>query len=99
FNHSIHVKKGVGCVTCHGRVDQMAEIRQGSNMQMSWCLDCHRTPQPNLRPRQYITSMQEVVPGQGTIEAKSSEAGSTTSQNPATMYDAHPATSCTTCHR
>jgi len=23
FDHSIHVSKGVGCSTCHGRVDQM----------------------------------------------------------------------------
>jgi hypothetical protein len=57
FNHSIHVAKGVGCATCHGRVDQMAEIRQEAPLTMRWCLDCHRDPAPNLRPRELITSM------------------------------------------
>ncbi|MCU1279551.1 MAG: Molybdopterin oxidoreductase, partial [bacterium] len=99
FNHSIHVAKGVGCVTCHGRVDHMAEIRQWSNMQMSWCLDCHRDPKPNIRPHKYITAMIEEAPGQGTIEAHFSESGSGTAQNPQTMSDVHTRTSCSTCHR
>jgi len=99
FNHSIHVAKGVGCVTCHGRVDQMAEIRQGPNMQMSWCIDCHRDPKPNIRPRQFITAMVEQAPGQGEIEAHHSESGFNTAQDPQTMNDVHSRTSCTTCHR
>ena len=44
FNHSIHVKKGVGCETCHGRVDQMPLMLQQNSLQMEWCLDCHREP-------------------------------------------------------
>jgi hypothetical protein len=44
FNHSIHVKKGVGCETCHGRVDRMPLMLQKSSLQMEWCLDCHRDP-------------------------------------------------------
>ena len=44
FNHSIHVKKGVGCETCHGRVDQMPLMYQNPSLQMRWCLDCHRNP-------------------------------------------------------
>src|SRR5438067_2695070 len=81
FNHSIHVAKGVGCVTCHGRVDQMAEIRQGPSMQMGWCLDCHRNPSPNLRPREYITAMIDTDEGREkygwpAIEGKFSESGS-----------------------
>ena len=57
FNHSIHVKKGVGCETCHGRVDKMALMYQQSNMQMRWCLDCHREPEKYVRPREFITKM------------------------------------------
>ena len=57
FNHSIHVNKGVGCETCHGRMDQMPIAEKASPMTMSWCLDCHRNPVPNLRPREAITSM------------------------------------------
>jgi hypothetical protein len=99
FNHSIHVAKGVGCVTCHGRVDQMAEINQHAPLTMGWCLDCHRDPQPNLRPHKFITSMKEHVEGQGEIPAMHSESGQPTSQSPMTMNDVHSRTSCSTCHR
>ena len=51
FNHSIHVKKGVGCETCHGRVDRMPLMLQKSSLQMEWCLNCHRDPAQYLRPR------------------------------------------------
>src|SRR6185312_1142784 len=51
FDHSIHVAKGVGCETCHGRVDQMARVEQAEPLTMGWCLSCHRNPTPNLRPR------------------------------------------------
>jgi hypothetical protein len=57
FNHSIHVKKGVGCETCHGRVDQMPLMKQQSSLEMRWCLDCHRNPEKYVRPRQFITMM------------------------------------------
>lgn len=57
FNHSIHVKKGVGCETCHGRIDQQALTWQEPSLQMRWCLDCHRNPAPNLRPADKITTM------------------------------------------
>jgi hypothetical protein len=57
FNHSIHVAKGVGCETCHGRVDRMPLMAQVSTLQMEWCLDCHRDPTRYLRPRSEITTM------------------------------------------
>ncbi|WP_437790158.1 cytochrome c3 family protein [Sorangium sp. So ce693] len=57
FNHAIHVNKGVGCVTCHGRVDQMPEVRQATPMTMGWCLECHRAPERHLRPLSAITDM------------------------------------------
>jgi len=50
FNHSIHVNKGVGCSTCHGRVDQMPIAYQASTLQMEWCLECHRAPERFVRP-------------------------------------------------
>ena len=56
FNHSIHVNKGVGCVECHGRMDQMPLMYQAKSLYMTWCLDCHRNPAPNLRPPDQITS-------------------------------------------
>lgn len=57
FDHSIHVNKGVGCESCHGRVDRMAYVYQQAPMSMEWCLDCHRSPQEHLRPRSEITTM------------------------------------------
>jgi len=57
FDHSIHVNRGVGCVTCHGRVDEMAAVYQVQPLTMRWCLDCHRDPTPSLRPRSEVTNM------------------------------------------
>ena len=57
FNHSIHVKKGVGCVTCHGRVDQMPLVWQEKTLLMEWCLDCHRQPEKYVRPPDQVFNM------------------------------------------
>jgi len=57
FNHSIHVAKGIGCSTCHGRVDQMPLTRKRQTLYMKWCLECHRDPQKYVRPRDKIYDM------------------------------------------
>ncbi len=57
FNHSIHVNKGIGCASCHGRVDQMPLMYAQNTLQMEWCLDCHRNPAKNLRPTSEIYNM------------------------------------------
>jgi hypothetical protein len=62
FNHSIHVSKGVGCETCHGRVDRMPLMFQAESLQMEWCLDCHRDPSRFVRPLDQITTMGYVRP-------------------------------------
>ena len=91
FNHSIHVNKGVGCVTCHGRVDEMGAVYQQAPLTMAWCLDCHRNPAPNLRPAEAITSMTWKPPeGVDPVQY---------GQDLAKQYDVHSRTSCTTCHR
>jgi hypothetical protein len=58
FNHSIHVKKGVGCSTCHGRVDEMPIAYQASSLQMEWCLECHRAPERFVRDVKEIFNME-----------------------------------------
>lgn len=58
FDHSVHVGGGIGCVTCHGRVDQMAEVHQSAPLTMQWCLACHREPEPHLRPLDRIADME-----------------------------------------
>src|SRR5881296_534723 len=58
FDHSIHVNKGVGCSTCHGRVDQMPIAYQASTLQMEWCVGCHRNPEKFVRPQDKIFDME-----------------------------------------
>jgi hypothetical protein len=62
FNHSIHISKGIGCVTCHGRVDQMPMTIQASSLQMEWCIGCHRTPEKYIRPRDQVFNMSHKPP-------------------------------------
>ena len=62
FSHSIHVNKGVGCETCHGRIDQMEVVSQVEPLSMGWCLECHRQPELYLRPKSEVTTMGYVHP-------------------------------------
>ncbi len=57
FNHSIHIAKGVGCSTCHGRVDRMPITWRAQTLYMKWCIECHRQPEKFLRPRSEIYNM------------------------------------------
>jgi hypothetical protein len=57
FNHEIHVNKGIGCESCHGRVDEMPLMYEQNTLQMEWCLDCHRNPAKNVRPTSQIYNM------------------------------------------
>ena len=57
FNHEIHVNKGIGCASCHGRVDEMPLMYMQNSLQMEWCLNCHRNPSANLRPTTEIYNM------------------------------------------
>ncbi len=58
FNHSAHLAAGVGCSSCHGRIDQMEVVRQDQPLNMGWCLECHRDPTPSLRPKDQVTNME-----------------------------------------
>ncbi|MCX6903861.1 MAG: cytochrome c3 family protein [Verrucomicrobia bacterium] len=57
FNHAVHVNRGVSCVSCHGQVNQMVEVRHEKPLTMAFCLDCHRNPAPNLRPPEQVYNM------------------------------------------
>ena len=57
FNHEIHVNKGIGCASCHGRVDEMPIMYEENSLQMEWCLNCHRDPGKNMRPTSEIYNM------------------------------------------
>lgn len=92
FNHSIHVNKGIGCSTCHGRVDLMPTVWQVASLQMEWCLQCHRAPEKFVRPRDQIFNMEwQPGPDQERLGRELVKA-----------YDIKSAavlTSCSTCHR
>ena len=89
FNHSVHVAAGVGCVSCHGRVDQMDVVYQHAPLSMAWCLDCHRNPDPHLRPRGEVTNM-----AWDRVEANYDPA-----RDPARTRDLNPPQHCSGCHR
>ena len=95
FNHSIHVNKGVGCSTCHGRVDQMPIAYQASTLQMEWCLECHRHPERAVRQKDKIFDM-EWRP-QNTTDTELSYGKDLV--NKYHIQDAKVLTSCSTCHR
>ena len=69
FDHSIHVHKGVGCTTCHGRIDEMPLTYQAPSLLMEWCLDCHRAPARHLRPRADVFDVRWVDEDQTVGEA------------------------------
>ena len=87
FNHSIHVAKGIGCESCHGRVDKMNLMYQASPLTMEWCLSCHREPEKYVRPRDQVFNM-------GYVTANQKEIGSRLVQE----YSIRKLTSCSTCH-
>lgn len=89
FDHSIHIRKGFGCVTCHGRVDQMPLVEQAVAMSMLWCLDCHRRPERYVRPLDQVFSMTWEPPeDQAKLGARL-----------AREYQLRRPTDCSSCHR
>lgn len=91
FDHSAHVNAGLGCVSCHGRVDRMEVVAQAEPLNMSWCLDCHRAPEEHLRPREEVTNLAWAAPaGVDRLEL---------GRELRERYDVTPSTDCSACHR
>ena len=90
FDHGVHVAKGVACVECHGRVDQMPITWRAQPLQMQWCLACHRDPAPHLRPKSQEFAMDAPAPSptQAGLLAREAHLEST-----------RRLTDCSTCHR
>ena len=89
FNHDVHLAAGVGCTSCHGRIDQMEVVYQDQPLSMGWCLDCHRNPGPHLRPLDEITNMAY----------DPAEAGYIAAEDPERTRELHPPEHCSGCHR
>ncbi len=92
FSHNIHVQKGVGCVSCHGRVDEMPLAWKAEPMTMEWCLDCHRHPEKHLRDPQDVVRMDLVLSSQEQ-QAKGKELLMRNHIEPDRL------TNCSVCHR
>jgi hypothetical protein len=92
FNHSVHVGNGVGCETCHGRVDRMPLMLQKSSLQMEWCLDCHRDPSRFVRPLDQITTM-------GYVPAEPQQQIGARLVKEYRIADKDNLTNCSVCHR
>lgn len=88
FDHSAHLAAGVGCSSCHGRVDQMVRVVQKKPLTMGWCLECHRDPAPHLRTATEITKMDWEPP---TLTK--------TAAITANGRQARPPVHCSGCHR
>jgi len=88
FDHSAHVRRGIGCVSCHARVDRMDVVYQAKLLTMGWCLDCHRNPRPHLRPLSRITDL-------GWTAADATEGERALLAD----WQVAPSEDCSTCHR
>jgi hypothetical protein len=87
FNHSIHIAKGIGCSSCHGRIDKMGLTYQASPLTMEWCLTCHRNPEKNVRPKSEVFNMNYVASNQAELGPRLVK-----------EYNISKLTSCSTCH-
>jgi Zn ribbon nucleic-acid-binding protein len=91
FDHSIHLAKGIGCASCHGRVDRMPLMWRENTLNMEWCIDCHRAPQLHVRPREELFRMDWTPEESGLTQADLDRL--------AEQYHVKGRTSCSACHR
>ena len=89
FSHVAHTRKGVGCETCHGRVDLMMPVHQMTPLTMGWCLQCHVAPEKHIRPREDVTTMGWKAAGDAVAESRAL----------VERYHVRSLTTCTACHR
>lgn len=90
FDHSAHVNRGVGCVSCHGRIDRMEVVYQEKPLSMGWCLECHRNPDEALRPTSEIANLAF----DPAVDLTEAERGAIKHK-----FDVNPSQDCSTCHR
>jgi hypothetical protein len=105
FNHSIHVAKGVGCYSCHDRIDQMPLVFQSKTLLMEWCIACHRNPEPHLRPKSEIYNLGW-KPSDGATNPATGQPYPTSQAELGRLLkeeyhvrDAQTLTNCSICHR
>jgi len=102
FNHSAHVNRGVSCVSCHGRVDQMEVVFQDQNLSMGWCLECHRAPEKHLRPLEEVFNLkfdaEDYLAKSNREDFKGLKTQEDLGLKLKEMWQVQPRESCATCH-
>jgi Cytochrome c3 len=92
FHHGIHIQKGIGCVSCHGRVDRMPIMWKEEPMTMEWCLACHREPELHLRDKRDVFRMDLALAGREQLEKGKELVKSN-------HIEVDRLTNCSVCHR
>lgn len=96
FNHSVHVNRGISCVECHGRIDQMDEVYHAKPLSMSFCLECHRDPAAKIRPLDKITDLAWTPSGD---PATAEEWHKTEGKKLVDHWRVESLQNCSACHR
>ena len=91
FNHAAHVNRGVSCASCHGQVNKMQVVWHDKPHSMSWCLDCHRQPEKNIRPIEQVFNLN--------WKAESHEAQIEMGKKLVEEWNINPPLNCSGCHR
>ena len=91
FNHAAHVNRGVSCVHCHGRIDEMQEVYHAKPLSMAFCLECHRNPEHFIRPVDKVTDL--------AWTPESEEAQLRDGKEFVHQWNINPPESCSGCHR
>ncbi|AKC81885.1 cytochrome C [Verrucomicrobia bacterium IMCC26134] len=92
FNHSVHVARGVSCVECHGKINEMPVVRHDKPLSMGWCLECHRAPEKFIRDPKLVTNLDWQHPGGAAGQL---EEGKKFVHD----WNIQPPQSCSGCHR
>lgn len=91
FNHSVHVDRGVSCVECHGKVNEMTTVYHAKSHSMSFCLDCHRNPAAFLRNPEDVYNLDSpTLAEQGKLDQ---------AEKFVHNWKVKPPQSCSGCHR
>jgi hypothetical protein len=91
FDHSIHVNRGIGCVECHGKINEMDVVTQVKPMSMGFCLDCHRDAAAHVRMKSDIFNLDSRT----IADTQGRQAAVTFVHD----WNIKPPQSCSGCHR
>jgi hypothetical protein len=73
FDHSIHIRRGVACATCHGELAEMPLTWKNATLYMEWCLECHRHPEEYIGPPEAVfasTTSRDAKPDKTNVAWK-----------------------------